>query len=148
MKSGHQDRLPLSLPGRGQGEGRYRTMEPRHRIHPILRQFARDLRQPQTSAEAMLWRHLRNRNLGYKSRRQHPLEVFIIDFYCAEAKLLIEIDGESHFRKGQKEYDKARTEYLESLGYEVIRFTNNDIRYDINSVVTGIMEKVQSRIRK
>jgi very-short-patch-repair endonuclease len=111
-------------------------MEPRHRLHPAIRQFARELRQPQTPAETTLWRYLRNRNLEYKFRRQHPIEFFIIDFYCAEAKLLIEIDGDSHFQKAQMEYDQARTGYLETLGYKVIRFTNDDVRYNINTVAT------------
>jgi very-short-patch-repair endonuclease len=123
-------------------------MEPRHRIHPAIRQFARELRQPQTPAETTLWRYLRNRNLEYKFRRQHPIEFFIIDFYCAEAKLLIEIDGESHFQKAQMEYDQARTGYLETLGYKVIRFTNDDVRYNINTVVTRIIEQVETRIKE
>jgi len=123
-------------------------MEKRHRIHPTIRQFARELRQPQTLAEATLWRHLRNRNLKYKFRRQHPIDFFIIDFYCAEAKLLIEIDGESHLEKEQQEYDQARTEYLEALKYKVIRFTNNDVRYNIHAVATMIMEEVENRINK
>ena len=121
-------------------------MEKRHRIHPTIRQFARELRQPQTPAEATLWRHLRNRNLKYKFRRQHPIDFFIIDFYCAEAKLLIETDGDSHLAKEQMEYDQARTEYLEELGYKVIRFTNNDVRYNINEVVSEIIRVVEKRI--
>jgi very-short-patch-repair endonuclease len=123
-------------------------MEKRHRIHPTIRQFARELRQPQTPAEATLWRHLRNRNLQYKFRRQHPIEFFIIDFYCADAKLLIEIDGDSHSTKEQQEYDTARTEHLETLGYKVIRFTNNDARYNINAVVSAILEEVERRIQE
>lgn len=121
-------------------------MEKRLRIHPTIRQFARELRRPQTPAEATLWQHLRNRNLQYKFRRQHPIDFFIIDFYCAEAKLLIEIDGPSHLEKEQEEYDKARTEYLETLGYKVIRFTNDDVRYSIHAVVTAILEEVEKRI--
>ena len=121
-------------------------MKKRHRIHPIIRQFARELRQPQTPAEATLWRHLRNRNLKFKFRRQHPIDFFIIDFYCAEAKLLIEIDGESHFATEQMEYDQARTEYLEELGYKVIRFTNNDVRYNINEVVSEIIRVVEKKL--
>lgn len=123
-------------------------MGKRLRIHPAIRKFARELRQPQTPTEATLWRHLRNRNLKYKFRRQHPIDFFIIDFYCADAKLLIEIDGDSHSTKEQQEYDKARTEYLEALGYKVIRFTNNDARYNINSVVTVIIEEVEQRIKE
>ena len=91
---------------------------------------------------------LRNRNLEYKFRRQHPIEFFIIDFYCAEAKLLIEIDGESHFQKAQMEYDQARTGYLETLGYKVIRFTNDDVRYNINTLLTRIIEQVETRIKE
>jgi very-short-patch-repair endonuclease len=123
-------------------------MEKRHRIHPTIRQFARELRQPQTPAEATLWRHLRNRNLKYKFRRQHPIDFFIIDFYCAEARLLIEIDGGSHLAKEQMEYDKARTEYLEALGYKVIRFTNDDVRYNINAVADEIIKTVEKRVEE
>jgi very-short-patch-repair endonuclease len=106
-------------------------METRHRIHPTILARAREMRHPQTPAEATLWRALRNRQTGHKFRRQHPIYRFIIDFYCAQAKLLIEVDGESHFQPDQEEYDKARTEYLEELGYKVIRFTNNDVKYNI-----------------
>lgn len=123
-------------------------MEKRHRIHPTVRQFARELRQPQTPAEATLWRHLRNRNLKFKFRRQHPIDFFIIDFYCAEAKLLIEIDGDSHLVKEQMEYDQARTEYLEELGYKVIRFTNDEVRYTINEVTSEIIRVVEKRIEE
>ena len=112
--------------------------EKHHRIHPILRQRARELRQPQTPAETTLWGHLRNRNLGYKFRRQHPIAQFIIDFYCAEAKLCIEIDGSQHFEPEQAAYDQARTEYLLELGYTVIRFTNDDVRYNIQAVAEEI----------
>ncbi len=114
-------------------------MESRHRIHPAILKRAREMRQPQTAAESILWQHLRNRNLEYKFRRQHPIERFIIDFYCAELKLCIEIDGDSHMGKEQQEYDAVRTEYLESLGYKMIRFTNDDVRLDINAVAQEIM---------
>ena len=123
-------------------------MEKRLRIHPTIRQFARELRQPQTPAESTLWNLLRNRNLKYKFRRQHPIDFFIIDFYCAEAKLLIEIDGSSHLEKEQQGYDQARTEYLEARGYKVIRFTNDNVRYNIHAVVTAIMEEVEKRTEK
>jgi 5-methyltetrahydrofolate--homocysteine methyltransferase len=115
-------------------------MEKRHRIHPVIRQFARELRQPLTPAETTLWQVLRNRNLSFKFRRQHEIEFFIIDFYCAEVKLCIEIDGESHLIKEQQEYDAVRTEYLESLGRTVIRFTNQDVQYNINAVVQEILD--------
>jgi very-short-patch-repair endonuclease len=121
-------------------------METRHRIHPVITSRAREMRQPQTPAESTLWQNLRNRNLNYKFRRQHPIDRFIIDFYCAEAKVLIEIDGDSHLQDEQIEYDQARTEYLEELGYKVIRFTNDDVRYNIHAVVNEIVRIVESRI--
>jgi very-short-patch-repair endonuclease len=84
------------------------------------------VRQPQTPAEQKLWSRLRNRQLaGLKIRRQRPIDRFIIDFYCAEAKLCIEIDGDSHAEK--VEYDRARTAYLNERGHTVIRFTNREV---------------------
>lgn len=121
-------------------------MESRHRIYPPILQAAREMRQPQTPAEATLWRALRNRNLKYKFRRQHPIKRFIIDFYCAQAKLCIEIDGASHLEPGQQEYDAARTAYLEDLSYKVIRFTNDDVRYNIHAVVDEIIRTIESTI--
>jgi very-short-patch-repair endonuclease len=123
-------------------------MEKRHRIYPPVLLRSRELRHPQTPAEATLWRHLRNRSLGYKFRRQHPINRFIIDFYCAEAKLCIEIDGSSHLEAEQEAYDKKRTEILEELGYQVIRFTNNDVRYNIHVVVDEIVRAVEKRIKE
>jgi very-short-patch-repair endonuclease len=119
-------------------------METRHRIYPPILQCAREMRHPQTPAEAALWRVLRNRNLKYKFRRQHPIDRFIIDFYCAQAKLCIEVDGDSHFEPEQQEYDAARAAYLEQLGYKVIRFTNHDVRDNINAVLHEIVETVES----
>lgn len=121
-------------------------MEMRHRIHPAILARAREMRHPQTPAEATLWRALRNRQTGFKFRRQHPIYRFIIDFYCAQARLLIEVDGESHLQPDQEEYDNARTKYLEDLGYKVIRFTNNDVRYNIQAVADKILQTVESRI--
>jgi very-short-patch-repair endonuclease len=121
-------------------------MEIRHRIHPVILERAREMRHPQTFAEATLWHALRNRQTGFKFRRQHPIDRFIADFYCAEAKLVIEIDGESHLESSQEEYDKARTECLEELGYKVIRFTNNDVRYNNNEVVYEILQTIENRI--
>lgn len=115
-------------------------MEKRLRIHPSIREFARELRQPQTPAEATLWKHLRNKNLGYKFRRQHAINFFIIDFYCAQVQLCIEIDGDTHLTREQQNYDRVRTEYLESLGRKVIRFTNHDVRFNIQTVVQDIMD--------
>lgn len=96
-------------------------------VMPAILQLARDHRHPLTPAETKIWSRVRNRGLGFKIRRQHPIWRFIADFYCAEAKLVIEIDGDSHAESDQEEYDKARTEWLEERGYRVIRITNEDV---------------------
>jgi len=96
-------------------------------VIPTILQLARDHRHPLTPAEAKIWVRVRNRGLGFKIRRQHPIWRFIADFYCAEAKLVIEIDGDSHAEPDQQEYDKARTEWLEERGYKVIRIMNEDV---------------------
>jgi len=87
---------------------------------------ARELRKNLTKYECILWNSLRKRKLSGKHfRRQHPYGIYILDFYCFEAQLVIEIDGMIHLKKS--EYDKVRTEYLESSGLKVIRFKNEDI---------------------
>lgn len=115
-------------------------METRHRFNPIILDHAREMRHPQTPAEATVWRYIKNRATGVKFRRQHPIARFIIDFYCAELKLCIEIDGDSHLEQDQQQYDAARTEYLESIGRKVIRFTNEDVRFNINAVIQEIKD--------
>lgn len=116
--------------------------EPRHRILPTILTRARELCHPQTPAEATFWCALRNRNFGYKFRRQHPIGPFIIDFYCAEVKLCIEVDGSSHFEENKQEYDAARTAYLESHGYHMFRCTNDDNRYNIHAVIAEIENSI------
>jgi len=113
---------------------------PHPRTPPKLLHAARELRQPQTPAEQKLWSRLRNRQLnGLKFRRQHPIDRFIIDFYCDEAKLCIEIDGDSHAE--QIEYDQARTTYLNELGYAVIRFANREVFNQCEEVLQQIAEE-------
>jgi len=93
-----------------------------HCILPAILERARDFRHPLTPPEAKVWRAVRNRQLGFKIRRQYPVGRFISDFYCAEAKLVIEIDGDTHAAPDQAAYDAARTAWLEARGYKVIRF--------------------------
>ncbi len=98
-------------------------MDKCHRIKPILLSFAKELRHPLTPAEKKLWDVIRARQAsGWKFREQTPIGQFIADFYCAEAKLIVEVDGSSHIDR--EEYDARRTEWLQSQGYFVIRFTN------------------------
>ena len=147
--------LPSPLKGEGSGmrvevdEGQKRTSnmsdEKQHRLYPPLLAAARELRQPQTPAEVKLWSRLRDRQIdGLKIRRQHVIGHFIIDFYCAEAKLCIEIDGDSHAE--QVEYDQARTEYLNELGYTVIRFTNREVFKEFEAVLQAIADECRKLI--
>jgi len=75
---------------------------------------------------------------GFKFRRQHPIGAFIVDFYCAKGKLVIEIDGPLHL--DQKEYDEYRTEWLETNGFQVIRFTNRQVIDEVETVLKRIRE--------
>ena len=117
----------------------------RHRIYPPILANARELRQPQTPAESKLWARLRNRQLGgFKFRRQHPIGRFIVDFYCAATRLVIEIDGDSHAE--QVEYDQARTAWLSEQGYRVIRFRNQDVYRRVDEVLEAILVECQGTV--
>ena len=97
---------------------------------------ARYLRHEETKAEKMLWKEIRNRKLGIKFRRQHPIDKFILDFYAPEIKLGIELDGSPH--KESQEYDKLRTEYLQSIGIKILRFWNSEVEKNLESVIRKI----------
>lgn len=115
-------------------------------IIPAILRLARDHRHPLTPAETKIWARVRNRGLGFKIRRQHPIWRFIADFYCAEAKLVIEIDGDSHVELDQEEYDKARTEWLEDRGYKVIRIRNEDVHRHLEDALNEIYLACQERV--
>jgi very-short-patch-repair endonuclease len=116
----------------------------RLRIHPQVKERARQLRREQTPAEQKLWSALRGAWLGgYKFRRQHPIGWFIVDFYCADANLVVEVDGDVH--AGQEEYDQSRTDWLEEQGYRVIRFRNVDVIEDIDAVGREILMACQRK---
>ena len=111
--------------------------------------FARANRKKQTDAESLLWQELRSRKLqNLKFRRQHPLDNFIPDFYCHEAALAIEIDGGYHSEKEQKEYDAGRTYELKALGITVIRFANEEILHNLETVLQTIKNKIASNQTK
>ncbi len=88
----------------------------------------RKLRQNQTNAEELVWRYLRNKQmLGYKFKRQYSVDHFVIDFYCPELKLAVEVDGESHNNPEQKEYDVQRQKYLEEFNIKFVRIKDEDL---------------------
>lgn len=92
-------------------------------------------------AESLLWRNLRGRNIGaLKFRRQHPIKTFILDFYCHEKRLAIEVDGEIHNKSENQKYDDARTEELNSLNIHVMRFTNQEVLSNVHIVLNRIRE--------
>lgn len=126
---------------------RGKIMTQRHkriRTTAAIQQRARELRQDMTPAEELLWSHLRRKQLnGLKFRRQHPLGSFIADFYCAEYRLVIEIDGDIH--AGLHEYDDFRTEWLEDRDYRLIRFLNDDVTDRIDTVLTAIQAACKKR---
>ncbi|HEY77339.1 MAG TPA: endonuclease domain-containing protein [Thermoflexia bacterium] len=118
-------------------------MKKRMRTSASIQQRARELRQEMTPAERVLWERLRNRRLGgLKFRRQHPLGRFIVDFYCASHRLIIELDGPVH--KAQRDYDAARAEYLRERGYRILRFSNEQVLNDIEGVLEVIEEVCKS----
>ena len=104
---------------------------------------ARELLHGMTDAEQKLWHHLRNRQLsGHKFRRQHDIDHCIADFACTEALLIVELDGGQH--ADQVEYDEHRTRHLQSRGYRVLRFWNNDVLTNIESVLVVILSSLAS----
>lgn len=105
---------------------------------------AKELRKSQTEAEKVLWEAVRSRRLdGLKIRRQHPVKQFILDFYCHEYLLGIEIDGSVHESDEAKEYDLNRTAELENLGITMLRFKNEEVQSDLTKVITEIRDKVR-----
>jgi len=113
-------------------------------VHPAILARARELRHPMTPAEKKLWARLRKDQLGWHLRRQHPVWRFILDFYCAPAKLAIEIDGDTHSAPDQADYDAARTAWLEARGYRVIRFDNDVVHKNLDHVVAAIQAACES----
>jgi len=106
-----------------------------------LYQYGRELRQESTEAEKLLWAGLRNRKLnGLKFRRQHPLDKFIVDFYCNEKKLVVELDGGVHDETINKEYDEARTAMLAGLNIIVLRFKNEEVTNNLKGVLRKISD--------
>ncbi len=108
---------------------------------PPLFEKARWLRENMTEAEKKLWNTLqKNRVCGYRFKPQHPIDIFIADFYCHKLKLVIEVDGGIHKSVEQKNYDIGREAEIENLGVKVIRFTNEEVMEDTREVIGKIIE--------
>lgn len=102
----------------------------------------KNLRNNPTPQELILWSKLKQKQFGYKFRRQHSFGKYIVDFYCKEKKLIIELDGWQH--QEQEKYDTERGKYLERQGLKVLRFWNNEINTNLDGVLLKIMEHLQN----
>jgi very-short-patch-repair endonuclease len=126
-------------------------MEEKHSMHegarPQIYKNAQALRARMTEAEVKLWAELSNNKLlGFKFRRQHPFNRYVLDFYCHKLKLGIEVDGSIHELEGQKILDAQREQHLFEFGLKVIRFTNEEVVNDIEMVKSKIVEIVEAVI--
>ncbi len=123
---------PLNPPTRGEVPSPFKTANPLN--YNLLKNNAKELRKGATEAEQLLWNILRNNGLDAKFRRQHVIGDYIVDFVNLEKGLIVEIDGGYHENPEQIELDKQRTDWLQAHGYNVIRFTNNEVRFSPDNV--------------
>lgn len=133
---------PSSRAGRGLGGG-VPPWQTTPELWEKLKPLGRQMRCEPTPAEEKLWQKLRNKQLlGFKFRRQHSIDRFIVDFYCGQANLIIEVDGLIH--EYTQTEDTIRQEFLESLGFRVIRFRDEEV---LNSV-EGVLEKIAGELQR
>ena len=116
--------------------------------YELLKEFARKNRQKPTLAESILWEQLRNKRLGKKFFRQYIIADYIVDFVAIECLLVIEVDGAYHSEFEQIQYDEGRTQRLQNLGFNVIRFSNENVINNIDSVVNIIKNYLSNESRK
>lgn len=114
---------------------------PRPKTPAYIVDLARRLRQQQTPHEDLLWACLRDRQLGgAKFRRQHPLGRYVLDFYCHEARLAVELEGGVHNQEHQRAYDTVRREGIEQLGIRLLVLKNEELVQDVESTLARIVE--------
>lgn len=104
------------------------------------------LRRNQTTSEKVLWEKLRKNQVnGHRFKRQHPIAYFVADFYCHNAKLVIELDGKYHDRTQRQLYDEERTRILNEFGLKILRFTDQQVFEDVEKVLSEIRKYLPSR---
>ena len=134
------------MQGEGEGGGRIFTMVKLTRIKPQAKHRSRRLRRDLTTAEQILWRALRQRQIGnYKFRRQYPIGNYVLDFVCLEAGLVIEVDGGQH--QENTGYDQDRTLWLEQQGFRILRFWNNEVMSNLDAVLDVIWRELHPDIQ-
>ena len=121
-------------------------MQEYRKHNPNLTPNARELRKNMTKQEKHLWYDFL-REYPIRILRQKVIDSFVADFYCAEAKLVIEIDGGQHFTEEGKQYDSEREQIMQNFGLKTIRYTNNEIDTEFNSVCNDINEQIKNRIK-
>jgi very-short-patch-repair endonuclease len=114
------------------------------RATTIFTDRARGLRRASTEAETLLWEQLRRKSFDVKFRRQRPIGPYIVDFYCPQYGLVLELDGSHHNELDGAEYDEERTTYLAALGLKVLRFKNEEVLADMDTVLARIREATPS----
>ena len=124
--------------------GRFRYETSDGSTYKLLLENAKMNRRYMTPAESALWECLRNKNLGVRFRRQHPVFNYIPDFVCLEKQLVVEVDGGYHFIGNQQVSDDERTQYLNQYGFEVIRFTNDEVLGNIDEVLDRIKKVINN----
>jgi len=95
--------------------------------------------------ERILWSKIRNQQLGVKFRRQHGIGNYVVDFYCPEFQLVIELDGDSHYLQGAQEYDYIRDEFMKLQGLRILRFTNIEVVNNLDEVVLAISAAIKAK---
>ena len=136
---------PLTPPkGEDGSHPKYETADPI--LYPLLKAYAEELRNNSTEAEDIMWELLRGKKLeGFKFRRQHIIDRFVADFVCLKIKLIVEIDGGYHTLPEVKVSDVERTEILNSLGFKVVRFTNEEVIGDADGVLAKLLQELNDR---
>ncbi len=109
-----------------------------------LKDRRRELRRNATPQEEILWQELRNNKLGFKFKRQHSIGGYILDFYCSEKKLIVEVDGGIHNTKEAREYDEARDKFFTSLDYKVLRVLNREVEINLKEVLEKIRKYLEN----
>lgn len=112
------------------------------------KQLRQQLRTAMPLSEKILWARIRNQQLGVKFRRQHGIGRYVVDFYCPEHKLIIELDGDSHYQDEAQEYDAIRDEFMSALGLQVMRFTNSELMENPEVVVMKIYDYVKNNAER
>ncbi|MBI1211111.1 MAG: DUF559 domain-containing protein [Alphaproteobacteria bacterium] len=111
--------------------------------------LAKTLRRKMTHAEVILWQNLRQKAIdGIKFRRQHPIGTYVADFVCLRAKLVVEVDGETHSTEAERAHDARRRAFMARFGWKEIRASNNDIYKNIDGVLEAIWREASTRLRR